>query len=265
MRERRAAVEHQRSDRRVWILWVLMAMAVLAGCTSAARGGADARSSTTAASVRTNAGLSESGYRAAVTAAFAAGSAVHVTGTGNEGGQSLKMDLHLNKDGSGEGTLSIGDAAQPVRAVGGMYYVQMTDSYVRDVVQHGGSAAQYVPLTGKWVSTPINANSEVERDVQLLSYSAVSDQSVGTADGVHIHAAGTTSLDGHTVALYQADSGDRLYVALSGPAYLLRRDFANGGGSLVFAWNQPVTVVAPPAAETVAAPSDPTGSQAPGP
>ena len=87
----------------------------------------------------------------------------------------------------------------------------------------------------------------------ILSYRLFFEQVTGPNDGEPVHAAGTTTLDGRSVAVYATAQGDRFYLAASGPAYLLREDAAadNHSAGLKFTWNQPVAVTAPLAADTV--------------
>ena len=176
-----------------------------------------------------------------------------MTGVMHAGEQTITVDLHLNRDGSSVGTLSIDDAVQPVRAVGGVYFVQMTSSYIHYLVVHGGNAALYAPMTNKWVSSAAGAESLPAKYATLLSYTLFFKTVTQAKDPVALHAAGLTTLDGRSVALYTTAQGDRFYVSATGPAYLLLEDGSrtDSSGSLSFSWNQPVTVTTLPASDII--------------
>lgn len=226
---------------RVWSLRAALAL------TLAVVGCAGFLGASASASAGANVGLSSAELRSALAAAVASASAVHITGAMVAGGQEITVDLHLNKDGSSVGTVSIGDVVQPVKAVGGVYYAQITGSYIRYRVAHGGNAALYAPVTGMWASSLAGPGSLAAHYAPLLSYSLFFDQVMAVKSPFVVRAAGVTTIDGRSVAVYTDASGSRLYVAASGPAYPLRNDgaAANYSGTLSFSWNQPVMVAAP--------------------
>jgi hypothetical protein len=79
------------------------------------------------------------------------------------------------------------------------------------------------------------------------SASATNSTPVSLGD---LTAAGTTTYNGSTVAVYKSPDGSTAYFAASGPAYL-EKVTATGSepGTMTFVWNKPVTVTAPQSSE----------------
>jgi hypothetical protein len=231
---------------------VVLGVAAVQGCADSASSVAGATVAVSSASG--NVGLSDAEFRAAIAAAAAHASAVHVTGTVLAGAQSMGVDLQLNADGSSAGVVTIDGAALPMRAVGGVYYVQMTSAYISYLVaQKGANAALYAPMADKWTTSLAGPQSMAARYAIVLDYSSFFKTVTGPDDGTPVHPAGTGVLSGRPVAVYTTALGDRFYVAASGPAYLLQADKkqAGLGGSLVFTWDSHTVVKAPPASDLV--------------
>lgn len=239
-----------------------LGLAALAGCSSspastpAAAGGSTTGSAAASASPSAaagNAGLSDSALRAAFTTAANGATAVHMKGSSAQGGQTVTLDLQLNKNDSSEGTISIGSAQLPIKVVNGVDYMQMTPSFVQYVAkQQGVSASALSAISGKWVSSNSSMGKSMAQSFsQFMTFSAVVKGVSDNPDKDVATAAGTTALDGQTVALYNTTKGSKLYFAATGPAYMLREDDtgSNGTGSVAFTWNQPTTVSAPPASQ----------------
>jgi hypothetical protein len=239
-----------------------LGLAALAGCSSsattspAAAGGSasgSASASASASAAAGNAGLTDSALRAAFTTASNGATAVHMKGSVAQSGQTVTLDLQLNKNDSTQGTISLGSAQLPVRAVNGVYYMQMTSSFIQYIAkQQGVSASTLSMLSNKWVSSNTSTGKSISDGFsQFMTYSAVVKGVSDNSDGDVATAAGTTTLDGQTVALYKTTKGSKLYFAATGPAYLLREDDSgsDGTGTITMTWNQPTTVSAPPASQ----------------
>ena len=234
----------------VWCVSAAIVVVTVQGCASSPGEAAGVA----APSAGSNVGLSDAAFRSAIAAAAAQGSAVHVAGTVLNGAQSVGVDLQLNADGSSMGVVTIGGAPLPMRAVGGVYYVQLTSAYIKYLInQKGANAALYTPMTNKWTTSLAGPQSMAAAYAPMLSYSLFFKTVTGPDDGTPVHAAGTGLVQGHAAAVYTTTLGDRLYIAASGPAYLLRTDKkqAELSGSLVFTWNQKVAVTAPPVSDLV--------------
>lgn len=85
----------------------------------------------------------------------------------------------------------------------------------------------------------------------LLNYNLFFKLVTGPPNGMPVHSVGTTTLAGHTAALYMTAQGGKIYVAASGPAYPLLSETArpNIGGNVTFTWDEPVVVAAPPTSD----------------
>lgn len=238
-----------------------LGLAALAGCSSspATAPAADGASGTAAAASASpsaaagNAGMTDSALRAAFTAAANGATAVHMKGSLVQNGQTISLDLQLNKDDSSQGTIAIGTAQLPVKAVAGVDYVQFTSSFIQYTAkQEGVSASALAALANKWVSSNSSTGKSITTSfAQFMTFSAVVKSITDNSDGDKATAAGTTTLDGQTVALYGTTKGSKLYFATTGPAYLLREDDSGsqGTGTINLTWNEPTRVSAPPASE----------------
>lgn len=252
-----------------------LALVALAGCSSSTSNIAASGSSAPSASATTtaagspsaasnaggsNVGLSDSAIRAAFDAAVKGATAMHVNGTQAQQGQSISLDLGLNKDNSTEGTITLGTAKLPVKAVGGVVYVQMTPSFIQFIAaQQHVSAAPLTALTNKWITSQ-SASGKALTDgfAEFTSFSTIATNFAGSAADDPATAAGTTTLNGQTVAYYTTKQGSKLYFAATGPAYLLREDDSgsSGTGSITIAWNQPTKVTPPSASDIVTLPGN---------
>jgi hypothetical protein len=230
----------------------------------------------TATSAFPNAGLSSGQLQAAFQAAVAAGTAAHVVGSVAQNGATYSLDLHLNRDGSTEGSISQGGASAPVKAVGGVTYVQLTPAFLKRAAALDPAITPGVITAAqdKWVTSQSSIGRSLAAGLSsLTSYDAFMAMietgspsgsvsapprsttasalpSAGTLQLDELTADGTTTYDGGTVAVYRGAGGSTAYFAATGPAYL-EKTTANGAdaGTLGFTWNRPVAVSAPPSSD----------------
>jgi len=246
-----------------------LALATVAGCgssgsNSASSTGSPAASASASGSAAaaggggSNVGLSDSALRAAFLDATKGASAMHVNGTLSQQSQSISMDLVLNKDNTTEGTIAVGDAKLPVRAVGGVDYIQLSSSFLQFMSQQQKvPAAKLAPVTDKWITSNSTQGKSIASSFdQFMTFSALTS-SITSDDSDPAIAAGTTTLDGQSVAYYTTKKGSKLYFPVNGPAYLLREDDSgsDGTGTITIVWNKPEKVTAPPASEIATLPS----------
>jgi hypothetical protein len=245
-----------------------LALAAVAGCgssgsNSASSTGSPAASASASGSAAaaggggSNVGLSDSALRAAFTNATKGASAMHINGTLSQQGQSVYMDLVLNKDNTSEGTIAIGNAKLPVRAVAGVDYIQLTSSFLQLISQQENvPAAELTPVANKWItSNSAQGKSIASGFDQFMTFSALTSTITSDNSDPAI-AAGTTMLNGQSVAYYTTKKGSKLYFPANGPAYLLREDdsSSDGTGTITIVWNKPEKVTAPSASEIATLP-----------
>jgi len=224
-----------------------------AAAAGTASGSASPTTAPTTAAAASNVGLTDSALRAAFVAAANGATAMHMKGTVTDNGQTVSMDVQLNKDDSSAGTLTLGTAQLPVKAVGGVYYLEFTPSFIQYMAkQQGSNPAAFAALSNKWVSSNTTLGKNLATSFsQFMSYSAVVKQVSDNSDGDKVTAAGTGTLNGQSVAVYNSTKGSKLYFAVSGPAYMLEQAVggSDGTGTIDYTWNQPTTVTPPPASQ----------------
>ena len=238
-----------------------LALAALVGCSSS-NAGASASATNSAAggssATGSNAGLSDSALRAAFKTAVTGATAMHVTGSLAQQGQTISLDLALNKDDTSQGSIALGNAQMPIKAVGGVVYIQLSPSFIQFIAtQQKVSATTLAPFANKWISSKsASGKSLADGFAQFLTFSAVATNFDNNSGSDPATAAGTKTLNGQSVAYYTTKKGSKLYFAASGPAYLLREDDSgtDGTSTLTITWNQPTTVTAPPASDLVTLP-----------
>jgi hypothetical protein len=236
-----------------------LGLTALAGCSSskstpagtAPVGSAPASAASPSAAAAQNAGLSDAALKAAFVKAADQATALHLKGATKDGTDTLQIDIQLNKTANtAEGTISMQGASFPVIAVNGVDYFQFTDSLIK--LSGAGSAGP--ALKGKWVSSNSQYGKGLAGDLKpLFSYSGFISSFTAVDSGAFpdTTAAGTTTYNGQTVAVYKSSDGSTAYFAASGPAYLLDviNSSSTSAGALAFTWNQPTTVTAPPASQ----------------
>lgn len=247
----------------------LAAACVAGGCTASAQQPSAIIGSTTQSPVASpstdtvattaaadNVGLSSSQLDAAITAATAQATAVHVTGTLMLSGGTLALDAHLNRNGPSSGTLGFEGASVPFLATGGVDYFQLTTSFMTLVKLTDPSAR------GMWVtSTSSYGESLVTLFSSFLTLNGFLSHGLACRGGTFAYT-GPGQLGSQHIAVYreQADGGARFDCDFpaAGAALVLRDSGGDGNGDgqdLDFTWNQPTTAEVPPASEIY------TGSQ----
>jgi hypothetical protein len=227
---------------------------------SSASGGASA-----AVVVQNNAHLTQAQLLARFKAALADATALHMKGSMTDKTGTTSMDLQLNKDGSGQGTMTMDGAPMKMIAVGDTMYTQITPGYV-NMIKSGmgadsGSATVEKLLkefpTGKWMKTSMSGDgSDGSSSTDgMLSFSDMIKQ-LGDGSTDKFSYLDTSTLDGQQVAQYKDVSTDgsdptaTMDIPLTGSPLPIMED-AGSGGAMTFTWNQPTKVTAPPAADVV--------------
>jgi len=167
---------------------------------------------------------------------------VHVSGTIDNGGRPVTLDVNLRAGKGARGRISENGVSFELIQTGGSVYIKGSPAFYRRV--GGATAAQL--LQGKWLKAPANS----AEFASLSSFTNLRDlvDTALTTEG-KLAKSGTTTVNGQpAVGLTNTSKGGTLYVATSGPPYPIEitKTGANGGKISFDRWNQPVTL-APPA------------------
>ena len=250
----------------------MTAALAVAGCSSSATtpgasattpdAAAETPSAASSSPAAGNVGLDSNAILVDFREAITEGTAVHVNGVLTSGGQTVTLDLYLNKGGDASGTFSASGATVPFRSIGGVDYFQFTDSVLK--LAGVASNPQVVAvLRNKWVSSKSSAGGGMESAFKnFTSYNAFLSLFAGnpiggsnTGVGFTV-AAGRNTFNGQQVAMYTDSEDAAAYFPLNGTAYLLGIQTSatgpTGVNTLNFTWNQPSKVTAPPTADVYA-------------
>lgn len=181
-----------------------------------------------------------------------AASSVRFSGTVNDSGQNIAMDLTITKDGSCRGTMSESDTGtMDIVAVGQTVWFQMTAKFWSS--QGGGiSSAEASELAGKYISLPENS-STMSGFSQLCSPSGLASSFTSKKNSLKKGAEST--IDGQKVLAIK-DSADSAiaYVSDTAAPELIRLtgSGSNKGSSVDFTgYGDKVLITAPPSNEVI--------------
>jgi hypothetical protein len=169
---------------------------------------------------------------------------VHVHGAGSSGGSPLSLDFKLLKGVGGSGPFSSDGISFDIIRVGKFAYFKGDAKFWGNFTKSKDLASLFA---GKWIK--VSATSGDFASLTQLTDIKAFTNGILSGHGALTKGA-TTTIDGHkAVALVQKSSGDTLYVATDGPAYLLGiKSGSKGGdkGQILFSdWNKPVSIKAP--------------------
>jgi hypothetical protein len=185
-------------------------------------------------------------------AATAGSPSAQVLGLVTTGGQTIHVDIRYAKGVGGAGTLVAGGQVLSVRLVGQGLYMQASQTLLSSLF---GAAATRIP-EGVWLKLP--SGNEGNANFVALSSSLYSVASLGSLlDQLFSSSAkwvkGPQSSINKQPVIAVTDStsgqGGTLYIATTGPAYLIRAGGGakNGSEQLNFgAYGEPVSIEAPP-------------------
>jgi hypothetical protein len=195
----------------------------------------------------------------AVKTAATSASAVHIKGSFTDGGTALALDVQLNKDGSGSGTIGESGTNIPVIVANKVYYVQFT----KDLISTNGISPtsdtgklllnKWVPSTAKMLA----GSGMVDGLKQAIDFNELVPNLFGQLSGDTPKDTGTTTVDGIPVHIYTFSDGSKADVASTDPHYLIRlsEPASDGKGQLDFTgWDKPVKIAAPAAADIYSGP-----------
>jgi hypothetical protein len=172
-----------------------------------------------------------------------------IIGEIHETTQTISLDVSASMAGVGEGTIGVGTGLVAVRLVGAKVYFKGNNNFWTQ--QSNASDAQL--FAGKWVDTAATTSSGKSL-AEFLDPTTFFKQFFGSnLNGSKLSKVGTAKVAGKsTVVISGVDNKTKttakIYVATSGPPYVLKVVIggAGGHGSLTFSqFNQPVHSVAP--------------------
>jgi hypothetical protein len=215
---------------------LVLAVVVLAGCSSTSSSGNGVAS-------KTPAEILAASKSAAVGAAT-----VHVAGSILSEGKPISLDMELvGKNGVGDnggrGRLTLGGLGVKLIAIDKAVYVKGSDAFYTHFA--GAKAARL--LHGKWLRGSAE-HGPLASFASLADLDKVIDSTL--QDHGPLSSAGTTTINGKkAVGVSDPASDGTLYVATSGAPYpleIVKSGSATGAGKIVFdRWNKPVTLLPP--------------------
>lgn len=215
---------------------LVLAVVVLAGCSSTSSSGNGVASKTPAEIL-------------AVSKSAAVGAAtVHVAGSILSEGKPISLDMELVGsngvgDSGGRGRLTLGGFGINLIAIDKLVYVKGNQAFYTHFA--GAKAARL--LRGKWLRGSAE-RGPLASFATLANLGEVVDSTL--QDHGPLSSAGTTTVNGEqVVGVTDAAKDGTLYVATSGAPYpleIVKPGSAAGAGKLVFdRWNKPVTLLPP--------------------
>lgn len=190
--------------------------------------------------------------------------AVRFAGSIKDGNQTVTLNVSSDiATGLGQGTIGLGPGKAMVRSVGGLIYLNANAAFW---TQESGQAAAQL-FAGKWVSTSALGTSG--QALAPFVYASVFLKQVFNSNLQNsvFKLAGKTKVNGKAVTVISGhaknnSSRGKLYVAKSGPPYILRLDISSssGTGTILFSnYNTAVHAVAPPGAIDLDTAGQPSG------
>ncbi|MFE2765139.1 hypothetical protein ACFXGD_02670 [Streptomyces albidoflavus] len=243
------------SAKKVLVLFgaVTLGVSVLAGCGEGGDGGGSAGSGEKGPF----AGKSADEIAAAAVKATRDAESVHITGTGEQQGQEMKLDFSVDNKDNCTGTLSGPEAEADVVQAGQAVYLRADKAFWENVLKAQGAASDGAvdKLAGKWVKSDADeAGTEGMCDKQAVVAALDSDKSErqGMKKGKETEVNGESAL----TLIKKAGNGEEftLYVATEGEPYILKavnKGGENPGETTLTDYNKKVDTEEPPADEVV--------------
>ncbi|MFE7672685.1 hypothetical protein ACFU5N_10750 [Streptomyces albidoflavus] len=243
------------SAKKVLVLFgaVTLGVSVLAGCGEGGDGGGSGGSGEKGPF----AGKSADEIAAAAVKATRDAESVHITGTGKQQGQEMKLDFSVDNKDNCTGTLTGPEAEADVLQIGQAVYLRADKTFWENILKAQGTASDGAvdKLAGKWVKSDADeAGTEGMCDKQAVIAALDSDKSEreGMKKGKETEVNGESAL----TLTKKAGNGEEftLYVATEGEPYILKavsKGGENPGETTLTDYNKKVDAEEPPADEVV--------------
>lgn len=180
-------------------------------------------------------------------AAAKAASSVKVSGSVEQGSQSISLDLTLSESRA-DGTITVGGVTVAIRVVDGKAYLKAPKELFAQIGASGEAVGTL--LGGKWFIIP-NSGAGAENFKgfqQLTDKNALFTSLIESSAGKNITVGDATTVDGTPAILLTGGSGGILAIATVGEPYPLqvKQGPNKGKGVITFSdWNAPVSITAP--------------------
>jgi hypothetical protein len=168
-------------------------------------------------------------------------SAVHVSGSIDNGGRPVGLDVNILAGRGARGRLSENGLSFELIQAGGSVYIKGSPAFYRHV--GGASAAQL--LHDRWLKAPASS-PEFASLSSLTDLRRLVDTALSTQGGVA--KSGTATVNGQrALALANPSRGGTLFVATTGRPFPIEitKTGANGGSISFDRWDQPVALTIP--------------------
>ncbi len=234
---------------------VCAATVLVTGCTTTETPASPA-TSTSATAPRDNgiAGLSAAELLARVNKALAGARSVRVTADVRVEGHRVEIDERIRSDQGATGTLRLDGASLGFVRIGPTFYVHADAASWRKL---GVEADAVAVLVGKWVRLP-STDPDFADFAKLTTIRELARLFIPTDEPGNVKGPWPrTTLRGQPVVRVGEDRFGALYVAATGTPYPVRAVVTSGAepGRVDFlAYNQPVTLKPPPAAQVITPP-----------
>ena len=168
-------------------------------------------------------------------------SAVHVSGSIDNAGRPVGLDVNILAGRGARGRLSENGLSFELIQTGGSVYIKGSPAFYRRV--GGATAAQL--LQGRWLKAPASS-PEFASLSSLTDLHRLVDTALSTQGAVAKSGAATVS-GRPAVALTDPSRGGKLFVATTGRPYPIEitKDGSNGGSISFDRWDQPVALTVP--------------------
>jgi hypothetical protein len=182
-----------------------------------------------------------------IVSAANAAQAVHIKGTISDGNESIRLDVQLNADGTGKGTVAENDVTIPLIASNAGNFVQFTAD-VESVEALSPTSAKNA--LNKWVpsDSPLLARSRIDQTFSNLQFHTLVPGIFSGLAGEHLQPIGHDDVNGIPVHTYRFSEGT-LLISDAPPHYLIRvvGSSSTDSGQVDFTdWDKPTPIAPPP-------------------
>jgi hypothetical protein len=179
---------------------------------------------------------------AATRATIESAKTVHVTGSLRGSGLTIGLDLDLVAGRGGQGVMTLGGHSVKLRVIGKEVYFNASRSFW---VQFAGAAAAHL-LPGEWLKMPAST-PDFSFVVSLTNLRVLFNTFLPVSGHPALTTGSATTIAGQKVIpVLDASIGATLYVATTGPPYLVAFTRSSGGRLLFERYNEAVKLAPPP-------------------